>query len=833
MGLPASLRFALRQFRRDARAGGLTLLLAALTVAVGCVTAVGFFVDRVDRGLQQRAATLLGADLVIRSSRPIGNELAAQARQLGLRTARVVQFRTMAMLADRPQLVEVKAAGPGYPLRGTLETSPSPEAPPRPEAGLPERGVAWVAPRLAANAGETGAEIALGAARFRIGRLLRFEPDRGGDLFSIAPRVLIPLADLPATELLGPGALVEYRLLLAGPPAAVERARRQLAARLGEGEKLLSVREGRPELRTALERAERFLGLAALVSVLLAGVTVAIAARHFATLHLDTSALLRAHGASGGFILRGLGLEMLLLVLTGGTLGALAGLAAQAVIGEILAGLFLARLPPPHWLPLLDGYATALVLLLGFGLPPIARLRHVPPLRVLRRDLLPKPASGLASLLAVILAIGLYLWLRSGDPRLVVTVLGGALAAAVMLSALAWLLIRLTVRLQPRFGPAVRQGLAAVTRHPGASLVTVGAFGLVILAVLLLSVVRGELLRDWQRSLPPDAPNHFLINVQTDQRDALTAFFRRHELPEPTLHPMVRARLLRIGERPVRAADYTDPRARHLATREFNLSWSERPGPDNRLTAGRWWTAAEHGAPQLSLETGIARTLGIALGDTLTFDVNGQPRTFTVTSLREVDWDSFRVNFFTLVPPGVLDDAPASWVTSVHLTEAQRRHLPALQRTFPNVTVIDVDAIMARVRAIMTRVALAVEFLFLFSLLAAMAILLAVIRIQQAERRQAIALLRSLGASRRFLQRRQLAEFTALGLLAGLLGGLAATLLAWLAATGLFHFPYTPSPAIPLAGLAAGILLLPLAGYPAMRRLLAQPPMAVLRREAA
>ncbi len=815
---------------RDWRGGELQLLAVALLIAVTSVSAVGFFVDRAERGLARQAAALIAADLVVSSAAPLSPAFAQQARAQGLATAQIRQLRSVALAGERLQLVEVKAVSPGYPLRGELRTAPQAYAPDRPAAGIPPRGEAWVQPRLLQALGlEVGDSFQLGEQPLRIGRILSVEPDPGGDMFSVAPRVLINLDDLPATGLLGQGALVNYRLLIAGEAAAVQTSRANLALQLRGGEKLLQARDGRPELRSALERAQRFLSLAALVSVLLAGVAVATAARRFARRHFDTSAILRCLGATQGRIARAFGLEMLWLALLASTAGVLLGVAAQALIARLLERLLLVPLPPPSWQPLLPGYATGLLLLLGFALPPLLALRQVPPLRVLRRDVPVRAARGWPLYAAMLVAMGVLSYWQLGDARLVLTVFAGMLASVALLALAARLLILLLGRLRGRVGVAWRFGLANIARRPGASVVQLVAIGLGLTVLLLLSTVRNDLLRDWRRSLPPQAPNHFLINVQPDQVAGIRAFFADQGVARPVLHPMVRARLVSLNGKPVSSHDYAGERAKHLVTREFNLSWAARPQADNRIVAGRWWSPDEQGQAQLSLEAGLAETLGIALHDRVGFRVNGRVREFRVTSLRQVDWDSFNVNFFTLVPPGVLAGEPASYVTSLYLAAADKPRLAALVQQFPNVTVIDIDAVLTGVRRLIGQVTRAVEFLFLFTLAAGVAVLYAAIQTHRDERRYESALLRTLGARRGVLLRGLLAEFLTLGALAGLLAGLAASALAWALAAQVFHFAYRFDPAVVAWGVLAGVLLVGAAGWLGTRRALNQAPARSLR----
>jgi putative ABC transport system permease protein len=832
-GAQSSLAFSWRMLWRDWRGGELRMLAAALLIAVTSVSAVSFFTDRVERGMQQQAAELIAADLVVSSARPVTASIAQQALQRGLRTAGTMQFRSVALAGERPQLVEVKAVTPAYPRRGVLRVAPAPFAVDSATSDIPARHDVWVEPRLLQLLDlKVGDRLQLGASTFTITQVLTYEPDRGGDMFSVAPRVLINQQDVPATQLVQTGSLVNYRLLIAGDAASVQDLRSTLRQRLTPGEQLLSVKDGRPELRAALDRAQRFLGLAALISVLLAGVAVATAARRFAQRHLDTSAILRCLGATQRTIVRAFGLEMLWLALLASSVGIAFGLLTQTVITRILAQLLLTTLPAPSLRPLLLGYATGVILLLGFALPPLLALRHVPPLRVLRRDQSGRDTRASLVYAAVLASMGVLLYWQIGDLRLVLYVLGGMLLTLLVLAVAAWGLIKLLGGLRQRVGVAWRFGLANIARRPASSVIQIVAFGLGIMVLLLLSTVRNDLLNDWRQSLPPEAPNQFLINVQPDQVAGIQAFFDKQGVAKPALYPMVRARLLRINAHPVSSDDYESERAKHLVTREFNLSWADKPQVDNRIVAGKWWRQRDHGQPLLSLEAGLADTLGIKLHDRMSFDINGREQTFTVSSLRAVDWDSFHINFFTVVPPGVLEQEPASWVTSLYLNAAQKQRLGQLVQQFPNVTVIDIEAIMNRVRGIMDRVILAVQFIFLFTLFAGLAVLYAAIQANQDERRYESAVLRTLGARKAILLRGLFAEFLTLGALAGLLGGLAATALAWLLAERVFHFAYQFDPRIGLAGVALGVAIVGTAGVLGTRRVLTQPPAISLRESA-
>ncbi len=828
------MRLALRLLRRDWRSGELRVLLAALLIAVTCVTAVAFFTDRIGQALGRQAGELLGADLRLLADHPLPPAWRARAAALGLRDAEFRAFRSMVMAGEAARLAEIKAAGPGYPLRGRLLTAPAPFAASRERAGPPPRGEAWVEPLLLQQLGlAVGDDIAVGEVSLRIGAVLSGEPDRSGAMFSIAPRLLMNLADLPASGLEQEGSRMQYALLLAGPAEAVARFRTAMRDRLGAGERMEGVRDARPEVRSALQRAQQFLGLAAVVGVVLACVAIAMAARRFARRHLDSCAVLRCLGARQGQINRLFLWQLSLLGLLAGAIGSLLGFAAQGVLAALLGPLFVVSLPPASPMPVLMGLAVALGGLLGFALPPVMQLKSVPTLRVLRRELGGlRPASAGSYLLGLAALAVLVAW-QAGDMPLALSMIAGIAATALVLWLGASVLVRLLRRLPRRGQVAWRFGLVNLSRRPAASVAQVMAFGLGLMVLLLLGVVRDDLLDAWAGRLPADAPNRFVINIQPDQLAGVQAFFRDTGLPEAEFHPMVRARLVAIEGKPVSAAGYRDERAQNLVEREFNLSWADQLQVDNKIVAGRWWQVDAQGqvadAAQFSVEEGIARTLGIGLGDRLSYDIAGQTVTAPVTSLRSVQWDSFRANFFVLSPPGLLQDYPASYITSFFLDPQRAARLDALVKRFPNLTVIDVSALMNQIRAIIERVVLAVEYVFLFTLAAGLTVLYAAIQSSLDERLRENAVLRALGARRSRLWQSLASEFVTLGALAGLLAAALASMLGYVLATQVLELEYTVNFWLWLLGPLLGGLGVGLAGLLGTRRVVSSPPLVVLR----
>ena len=825
---------AWRQLRRDLVAGDVRILVAALVLAVLAVTAVGFVTDRAERALVLQANALLGGDAVVRGDAPIEGAIGDAARADGLRSTQRVELSTMVRLgnddAARLQMGELHALGDGYPLRGVFRLLAA-DGSERDAGGIPAPGTLWLGRAGAETLGaRVGDSIGIGDVQLQLVALVAQEPDAALDYFNLAPKVYINLADLDATGLVQEGSRVRYRLVVAGDANAVEGFTAVARTELGRGQRLETVRDARPEMRSALDRAGRFLGLAALVSVVLAAVAVAMAARRHSERHLSGTAVMRCLGASQRTLVSVHVGELLLLGVIASAIGIAIAFALQWAIGAWLARELAIDIPAASALPALQGLGVGLLVLLAFGAPPVLALRRVPALRVLRRDLDHREPSAWAVILLGLGGLAALLWWQSGSATLALSLLGGLVATFAALALLAWLLILLVRHLRTRLRGSLRYGLANVSRRPATSIAQVSALGLGLMALLLLTFVRTDLLDRWQLALTDSAPNRFIINVQDDQVDAVRAHIAAAGVAEPELYPMVRARLVGMNGKPVSGADFEarGGRAKRMAEREFNLSMADALRDDNEVTAGAFWTGAP-ASPELSVEEDFATDLGWKVGDHIAFDIAGQRFEAPITSLRSVEWESFRPNFFVIASPGALDGYPASHITAVVVPPEATRFTADLVGAFPNLSVIDIDAVLAQVRNTADQVSTVVEVVFWFSFAAGLLVLMAAVSASQDERLLEGGVMRVLGGSRRQLRLAQASEFAAIGLLSGLTAALAASLLAGVIATQVFDMPWEADWGMALAGAGLGSAAALLAGLFATRRVLDAPPSVTLR----
>jgi len=824
---------------RDWRAGELRLLVLAVTLAVAALTAVGFFADRLQGGLARDARALIGGDAVVRSDNPTPAAFADKARELGLQIAQNETFPTMGRAPDdaggASRLVALKAVSPGYPLRGTLRTAPAPDQPEATTSDIPAPGTAWVdAALLGALDLKVGQPLLLGDTAFTIARVLVAEPDRGAGFMSFAPRVMIHRDDLAATGLVQPASRINYRLAVAGDDARVAQfnawARAEIDRHEVRGVRLESLESGQPEMERTLGRAEKFLNLVALLAALLCAVAVAIAARGFAQRHLDDCAMLRVLGLSQGTMARAYTLEFALVGLFASALGVALGWAVHHVFVLLLAGLVESNLPAPSLAPVLLGLGMGLTLMMAFGLPPVLQLAKVPPLRVIRRDVGQlKPATlgvlglGIAGFAALLLA-------ASRDLVLGGIAVGGFAGAVLLFAVASYAAVRL-LRASVNETTAPR-ALVMATRQfsarPVFAVVQISSLAVGLLALVLLVLLRTDLISSWRSATPPDAPNRFVINIQPDQAEAFQQSLRQAGVKDFDWYPMIRGRLVAINGREVSPEQFEAERAQRLVEREFNLSSTVQPPDHNPIVQGRWTPEEADG---LSVEKGLAEELGLALGDRLSFDIAGQVLERRITSVREVDWASLKVNFFVLFPVAQVPDAPVTYITSFRAPDTADFD-NALVRQFPNVTNVDMSQTIAQVQRVLGQVIGAVEFLFVFTLAAGLVVLLAAVTATRTEREREFAILRAVGAGSGLLKQVQRIELLGVGLLAGALASVVAVAVGWALAKYAFQFSWTASPWVPLAGALGGAVLALMAGWWGLRSVLRTPVVETLRKAA-
>ncbi len=828
-----------RTLWRDVRAGELRLLIVAVTLAVAALTAVGFFADRLQGGLERDARQLLGGDVVVVSDNPPPPQFAERARQLQLQSVVTVGFPTMGRAPDdkggASRLVALKSVPSGYPLRGALRVANAPGEAGSTTRDIPARGEVWVdAPLLESLGLKVGDPLLLGDATLRIGRILTLEPDRGSGFMSFAPRVMLNDADLAATALVQPASRLTYRLAVAGEDAAVRQfqtwAEAAVQAREMHGMRIESLDSGRPEMRQTLARAEKFLSLVALLAALLSAVAVALAARGFANDHLDASAMLRVLGQSQRRIAGAYTVEFALVGLFSSALGVVIGYGVHHVFVQLLAGLVDAALPAPSLWPVVFGLGMGMTLLFTFGLPPVLQLAQVPPLRVMRRDLgALKPASWLVLVLGVTGFAALLLAV-SRDLKLGLIAVAGFGGAVALFAGLAWLAVKLLRRLvneatAPRWLVLATRQISA---RPVYAVLQVSSLAVGLLALVLLVLLRTDLIGSWRAASPPDAPNRFVINIMPDQAQDFQQQLKVNQVARYDWYPMIRGRLVQVNGRDVHPDDYAEDRAKRLVDREFNLSTAAQVPEHNPVVAGRW-TDNEQGA--ISVEEGIAETLGLKLGDRLTFDIGGVQNEARITSLRKVDWGSLRANFFVMYPVDHLPDVAVTYLAAYRAPDTPGFD-NALVRQFPNITNVDMASTLAQVQQVLDQVIRAVEFLFVFTLAAGLVVLFAAVTATREERAREYAIMRAGGARASLLRQVQRAELAGVGLLAGFLASAVAMAIGWALARYAFDFVWTASPWVPIAGALAGALLAWVAGWWGLREVLRRPVMTTLRQAA-
>lgn len=822
--MSAFWQVAFTQWRRRWRLREMRLLFLALLVSAAAVSSVGFFTNRVDQAMQRQASQLMGGDLVLNSARPLSETYVTQAEQLGIQVARTVKLTSMVMVGEHLQLAQVKAISPNYPLQGAIELADTLEPTTQLITGQTlKSGEVWAEARLLNELQiQPKVDVQLGEKSFNLSHVLIKDPAEAANPFQLAANVLMPLADLEATQLLSPASRADYSLLFAGSPKAIRQFRDSIKTKLQPTERIRSLEDGARPVKQALERAGRFLGLAALLSVVLAGAAIALAAGSLIKYETRAVAVLKAIGLPRKRILWDYLLNVLILAVLAGLLGALMGFGLQFLLSNWLTNVIELELPAPTATPALTAVLTAIIMVAGFAVPYLWNLVNQAPVRILQGDVpLSRPVAGLMAL-GVLPAIFLLLWLQAGQLILASWLFVGLLAAVLLF----WFVTRIVLNGLVRLSAQPRFRWLSVLRQARRSSLLVVVFAMGLFALLLLTALRTDLVGRWQASLPADAPNYFMINIQPQEVEPVKAFFKQNNLTGE-LFPMIRGRLVEINGKPLDPNKFGEERARRLAQREFNLSsFAELPS-SNKVIAGQWFAANARSG--FSIEKEIGEDLGFGLGDTLTFDIAGQRFTEKITSVRQVSWDSMQPNFFVTAAPHALDDKPRTFITSVYVPATQAKAIPNLIRQFPAITAIETSAIAKQIRSLIEQVTFAVQGIFSFTLVTGILVLLAALQSQKAERRREIAVLKSLGADRPLLRQRIVSEFVLLGAIAGGLAGLFTVLTSNLVGSFLFDLDWNINFWLVLLGLGVGAILVGSAAYGNLRGLLGVPPAVLLK----
>ncbi len=819
---------ALRLLWRDSRSGELTILILALIIAVTSSTAIALFADRLQRTMTTQAAEFLAADLVISSPGTVPAEWPAKATELNLAQAQTVEFSSVLIEHDELLLAGIKAVSSAYPLRGFLKTTTSDYGAETIEHSGPKPGTAWVDKRiLSALKLNLGDALQVGEKPLTVSHILTYEPDKRGDFYSFSPRVMINTDDLPATGVIQPGSRVHYFFQFSGESQNLNAFKRWLKPQLNPSQRIMDIHEDRPELGSALERAERYLGLSSIIVILISGVAIAMATRRYTERHFNATAILRCLGCKQNEILWLYGSQFVVLGLLASTIGCLLGWFAQQALFQLLRSLLPQQVADPGVLAVFFGFIIGMAVLLGFALPPLLRLKQVSPLRVLRRELEPLPSSAWLIYGLAIGIVGILIWRYTDDLKMTSVIIGVGLAALLALGLLVYVLLRFSRRLLPHLGLTWRFGLQGLLKNSRGSVSQILAFSITLVAMVLSFSVRTDLLEDWRKQLPENAPNYFALNIFPEQQQGFQHDLQQQKIDSARFYPVIRGRLVAINTTPVQQIVSKDSQGENATHRELSLTWSQELPEDNKITAGSWWKDTQAG--QVSVEQKLAQSLKIKVGDQLAFTVGSQQFSATVSSIRELRWDTMKPNFYMIFSPGTLDAFPSTFLTSFYLPESQKDFLNALLKKYPSTTLLEVDLILRQFKTILSQLTEAINYLLYFALMAGFTVLFAAVYATLDSRIHEGALMRTLGAKRGFLTQSHLIEFSLLGLISGVLAVLISEVMLYALYTYVMHMEFRVNVYLWLYVPLIGALLVGLAGCWGVRSVVNKSPLQVLR----
>ncbi|MFI3158503.1 MAG: FtsX-like permease family protein [Methylococcaceae bacterium] len=818
---------ALRLLWRDSRSGELTILILALIIAVTSSTAIALFADRLQRTMVIQAAEFLAADLVISSPATVPAEWLSKASQLNLAQAHTVEFSSVLIEHDELLLAGIKAVSSTYPLRGFLKTTRSAASETVEHSG-PKPGTAWVDRRiLSALKLNLGDALHVGEKQLTISHIITYEPDKRGDFYSFSPRVMMNADDLQATGVLQPGSRMHYFFQFSGEAKALNEFKHWIKPQLNPSQRIMDIHEDRPELGSALERAERYLGLSSIIVILISGVAIAMATRRYTERHFNATAILRCLGCKQNEILRLYGSQFVVLGLLASAVGCLLGWFAQQALFHLLRSLLPQQVADPGLLAVFFGFIIGMAVLLGFALPPLLRLKKVSPLRVLRRELEPLPSSAWLIYGLAIGIIGVLIWRYTDDLKMTAIIIGVGLSALLILGLLVYALLRFSRRLLPYLGLTWRFGLQGLLKNSRGSVSQILAFSITLVAMVLSFTVRTDLLDDWRKQLPENAPNYFALNIFPDQQQSFRQDLQRQQISGTQFYPVVRGRLVAINNTPVQQIVSKDSQGENATHRELSLTWTKELPAENKIIAGSWWGDTQAG--QVSVEQKLAKSLKIKTGDLLNFTVGSQQFTAAVSNIRELQWDTMKPNFYMIFSPGTLEAFPSTFITSFYVPESQKDFLNALIKKYPSTTLLEVDLILRQFKTILAQLTAAINYLLYFALMAGFTVLFAAVYATLDSRIHEGALMRTLGANRAFLTKTHIIEFSLLGLISGLLAVVISEAILYALYSYVMHIEFRVNFYLWLYVPLTGALFVGLAGCWGVRNVVNKSPLQVLR----
>lgn len=819
---------------RNGRLPEIHIMFWALTLAVAVVSAIALFGSRLEQSLTRESHAYLAADRVVSSRHPIPEDWKTTELLAPLQQGMVMELASMAMFGDDMQLAAIKAVSKEYPLRGELWVSDTAFATDDASTlaeGIPEVGTVWVDSQLLPllNA-EVGDAIEIGESRLTIAKVVIKEPDARSRFAMMGPRVLMNQQDLAATELILDGSRIRYRWLLAGEESDLTALGDWLKDRLGEHYRWRSVASEQSNLGSALKQGRTFLLLAAMIGVLLAAVAISLASAQFARRQVDAIALLKSLGANAKRVRTLLFFQLIVLTL----LATLLGTGLAECFQRIIAWSLVDALPKEFLLPnpsvYLLGIFTGSACLLGFVLPPLWRLPQVPPLKILRQSL---PMDELSPWLrgGIGVVVALLLVAIFSQSLTMTLVFSAGVALVIAFSALSGRgFIAFLRRFKPNLTPSWRLATAALARKGSGSVMQMVVYASALLLLLVLFGIKHHLVDDWRVQVPDDAPNHFFLNIPPDQKDGFLTDIESREWVSSPLYPMILGRLQsKNGE----AFDKTLKESNPALRREVNLSWAAQMGDDNQLVKGQWWEKWKKSAHVgVSVEADVARQLQLELGDILRFSLAGMTLTAEVASVRQVDWDSMRPNFFFLFEAGALDEFAPTYMTSVFIPPEQKSQLSELLKHFPTTVVIEMDRIIERVQRVIQQISQALSLVLWIVMACGVLVLYAAVTASLHWRQQEMSLLRALGCSGHLLRQSLWLEFSLLGLLSGLLATIGGELVLTMLQTQLFDGTPSIHGDLWLIAPVAGAIAIGCLGVFSCRHVLAHTPLRVLRANA-